>query len=442
MTNIEGRPICSPLFNLEPMGYGTSRVESMDSYTMRLASEHRVPRYFIDALVQADKNLITRPKRSMNPGRLDAHTQSEFGHRLASLTARPEVATLGFCRTQGAMNRIGLCRDNWAWCQECMGEWRASSQQTYFPHLWSIPSYKFCHVHRCPLTERCHACRTSFKHHFCWSSALDVCPKCGKALHIAPGTIPSNGGYRPMIKDTPEYDELASHVLAEFMEDLHRITKENLTISTDFQMLLEHCRKYDLAHTQAEFARVVHLSVATVHELATGKFPPGLANLVRIAVTCEIALAGLICPELWKTSASGSKIQAGKVNLPAGPKRKFYDWDSIEASVISAIDSGQAKPPHQMAREMGLCEKQFCLKLGKTVFRLRVAAASKKMVEQEGKYEEIKKRLVELGTLGTSDRKMTSRKLLSRKLGIGSNNELFRKAYNDVIIVLRKKQIL
>ena len=117
-------------------------------------------------------------------------------------------------------------------------------------------------------------------------------------LHIELGTIPSNGGYRPIIKNASEYDELASHVLAEFMKDLHRITKENLTISTDFQMLLEHCRKYDLAHTQADSARVVHLSVATVHELATGKFPPGLANLVRIVVTCEVSLAGLICSEL------------------------------------------------------------------------------------------------------------------------------------------------
>lgn len=406
---------------------------------MRLALKHRVPRYFIDALVKCDENLIARPKRSMSPGRLDAHTHAEFGHRLALLTARPEVATLGFCRTQGAMNRIGLCRDHRAWCQECLGEWKSSSQETYFPHLWSIPAYKVCHVHRCPLSERCHACRMSFKHDFRWSSELDVCPNCSRPLHIAPGTIPSNGGYRPMIKDTPEYDELASHVLAEFMEDLHRITQENLTISTDFQMLLEHCRKYDLAYTQADFARVVHLSVATVHELATGKFPPGLANLVRIAVTCEVALAGLICPELWKTSASGSKIRAGKVALPAGTKRKFYDWDSIETTVISAIEAGEAKPPHQMAREMGLCEKQFCLKLGKTIYRLRIAAVGKKMVERDRLFEDIKKRLVEKLTFARLHRKVTSRTEMSKQLGIGINNQLFHKAYSELDYILRKE---
>lgn len=43
------------------------------------------------------------------------------------------------------------------------------------------------------------------------------------------------------------------------------------------------------------------------------------------------------------------KIEAGAVDLPAGAKRKFYDWDDIEKQVIASIESGEAKPPHTMA---------------------------------------------------------------------------------------------
>lgn len=430
---------CSPLVGLLPMGLGTARVESMDSYTKRLADAHRVPRYFIDLLVHSETDTISRPKRASAPGMLNAHTQPEFARRLANLTATPEVAHIGFGGTQGAINRIGVCRSERAWCQECFGEWKAASTEPYFPHLWAIPSYTVCHIHRSPLSVKCNACWATFTHEVSWSGAFDVCPKCRESLHVEPGTIPSNGGYRKVLKDIPEYEELAAQVLAEFVVDVPRITRENLAIGVDFQLLMEHCQKYGLAQTQSDLARVVQLSGTTIHEMATGKFAPGLTNLVRIAVTCEGSLAGLICPALWRTSASGTKIEAGVINLPAGTKRKFYDWDGIEKQVIASIESGEAKPPHTMAREMGLCEKQFCLKLGKTIYRLRLAAASKKLMERDLEYAVIKARLIEKIKFARQNRQLTSRTAMSKKLGIGINNQTFHKAYDDLKPLLVKR---
>ncbi|UUZ74598.1 hypothetical protein LP414_19610 [Polaromonas sp. P1(28)-13] len=40
-----------------------------------------------------------------------------------------------------------------------------------------------------------------------------------------------------------------------------------------------------------------------------------------------------------------------------------------------------------MARQMGICEKQFWLKLGKTIFRLRHAMDGRKKIFQEKKYK-------------------------------------------------------
>lgn len=106
-------------------------------------------------------------------------------------------------------------------------------------------------------------------HEIFWESALDVCPKCGAPLHLEPGTIASNNGYRKVLRDIPEYDELAAQVLAEFMQELPRIAEGRLSVGMDFQLLMAHCQKYELAHTQADLARVLQLSVATIHEMAT-----------------------------------------------------------------------------------------------------------------------------------------------------------------------------
>ena len=429
---------CSPLANMVPIGVGTARAESLDSYTQRLANAHRVPRYFIDLLVHGKTDSISRPKRPAAPGMLNTLTQPDFAQRLVNLTARPDVALIGFGGLKGSINRLGLCRSERAWCLECFGEWRAASVEPYIPHLWAIPSYKVCHIHRSPLSVKCNACWATFNNESSWAGSFDVCPKCKAPLHIEPGTIPSNGGYRKVLKDIPEYEELAAQVLAEFVQDVLRITTENLMVGVDFEMLMEHCRKYDLAHTQADLARVVQLSVTTIHELATGKFPPGLSNLVRIAVTCEVALVGLICPALWRTTASGSKIEGKTSELPVGNKRKFYDWDEIEKRVIASIESGDAKPPHTMAREMGLCEKQFCLKLGKTIYRLRLAAASKNLMERDREYAEIKLRLTEKIKFAKKNRKRTSGTAMSKSLGIGINNKSFHKAYDDLKPLLVK----
>lgn len=126
---------CSPLLNLAPAGLGTARVESMNSYTLRLAHAHRVPRYFIDLLAHSNANAISRPKRSSAPGMLDSYTQPYFAQRISNLTARPEVALLGFGGLRGAVNRLGLCRSKRAWCQECLGEWKKAFMEPYFPHL-------------------------------------------------------------------------------------------------------------------------------------------------------------------------------------------------------------------------------------------------------------------------------------------------------------------
>ena len=112
---------------------------------------------------------------------------------------------------------------------------------------------------------------------------------------------------------------------------------------------------------------------------------------------------------------------------------------SIENQVIASIESGDAKPPHTMAREMGLCEKQFCLKLGKTIHRLGLAAISKKLMDRDQEYEDFKVRLAEKIKFARQNRKLASRTAMSKSLGIEINNKIFHKACDDLSHLLVKK---
>lgn len=99
----------------------------------------------------------------------------------------------------------------------------------------------------------------------------------------------------------------------------------------------------------------------------------------QIAVTCEVSVAGLLCPDLWETTANGLKVEARTVQFPDPEKRVLYDWDAIEKQVLASIETVKAEVPWVTARSMDLCEKQFCLKLGKTVYRLRILSIPERL---------------------------------------------------------------
>jgi transcriptional regulator with XRE-family HTH domain len=431
----------SPLYNLEPLGIGGAMAESLDSYTHRLASQHRVPRYLLDMVIESEGKSLERPKRSSHPLSLNGPSSvaSDYVRQLAITTARPEVLGLGFGALTGAIARIGASRSMRAWCRECLEEQRLTGCPAYVPQLWSIPSYTVCHVHRAPLTTKCQSCGATFSTKTSWKNSWDCCARCGKSLGDEPGTYLTRLATEPSSRSLTSYAELAAEVLVDFVATVPRIAAERLEVGVNFEMLMNHCRKHGLAQTQADLARVTHVPVTFIHELATKKSTPSLTKLVRIAVICEVSLAGLLCPSLWESSAAGTVLDENPIDLPQTKQRKKYDWDSIEKEVVSAISSGDAMTPHAMARKMGICEKQFCLKLGKTVYRLRHAVASQKLMTKDQEYLVFKERVREVLSAAIKNNERTSRKAIARTLGVCINNSSYRKAFDDMKCTFARK---
>ena len=85
------------LISLKPIGLETDMTESLESYIQRIANAHRVPRYFIDLLVESNTDILLKPKRASNPTCLNTPSKAvqHYVQRLADLTGRSDVHSLG-----------------------------------------------------------------------------------------------------------------------------------------------------------------------------------------------------------------------------------------------------------------------------------------------------------------------------------------------------------
>ena len=189
----------------------------------------------------------------------------------------------------------------------------------------------------------------------------------------------------------------------------------------------------------------------TIHNLEHNEHAPSLEDLLQIAVSCEVSLAGLVCRDLWETTATGLKVEERSVKLPDSEKRIFYEWDAIEKQVVASIDARTAEAPWVMARPVSLCEKQFCLKLGKTVYRLRQAALNLKLSDKAGEYEDLKQRLMDAVKIAVANRHQKGRLSMAKKLGVGVQlssmtavNHIFRRycppTSNSALVICPSEQ--
>jgi hypothetical protein len=160
----------SRLYHLSPIGVGTPYVESLASYTARLAEAHSAP---VGALI-ADELLphCERPYLAA-----DAHhrasalhiflsqnavslngTQtwaSDWVHVLQTLTQRADLRFLTMLTWFNVLATEGLLRRAQAWCPACLTEWRRNGQLVYEPLLWALGVVTVCPYHCRHLSSHC-----------------------------------------------------------------------------------------------------------------------------------------------------------------------------------------------------------------------------------------------------------------------------------------------
>ena len=152
----------SRLYSLQPMGVGTSRVEGLSSYVMRLAEAHTVS---VRVLIHREifPKLPSSPKDAQFAR---VHSLNGMGacfeqwvNVLGTLTGRGDLRALTLLPWRGLLTCGGILRQHRAWCPRCLQEGRQSTMPVYECLLWMLTPVTACPIHEVLLEHRCPHCR-------------------------------------------------------------------------------------------------------------------------------------------------------------------------------------------------------------------------------------------------------------------------------------------
>jgi hypothetical protein len=166
-------PPRSRLYSLQPVGVGTSMVESLTGYVARLAEAHSVSvgdlvGRLLSDLANPTGGIVTPAAKAVRVG---GHGFRACSYAINGVTDRAAmwVDALEAATTRGDLRFLTLLlfryalpdhlfRRRRAWCALCFEQWRANGQIVYEPLLWAIEVSSHCPVHARPLDCICRHC--------------------------------------------------------------------------------------------------------------------------------------------------------------------------------------------------------------------------------------------------------------------------------------------
>jgi hypothetical protein len=197
-------PEPSKLYSLKPEGIGTSEVESLASYAMRLSEAH-----LIDICVLVHRFIYPLTRRVWKDVRLRGRTYKAGPHKithahyyvakwlgmekeakatvaaLSELTKRDDLHLLTTLPLEKYFLPHSVLKPRKSWCPCCYEDQRASGRPVCDLLLWSIQTVKVCPRHAQKLWSKCYWCGAG-QPILLNSSQPGYCAKCYMWLGAAP----------------------------------------------------------------------------------------------------------------------------------------------------------------------------------------------------------------------------------------------------------------
>lgn len=187
-------PPRSVLYQLKPIGIGTPFVESLTSYTCRLAAAHCLSLgalYEFMLVPSLNKAYLTTPShlspastlngsfrgRSKNINGTGTLAQ-EWAEMLETLTLRSDLRFLTLRVLSGVLPHWKLLRQFQAWCPACYEEMRQNEQVIYQPLIWTITEVERCGRHHIRMVNQCPYCHRQLLQ-ITRRLQLGYCSRCG-----------------------------------------------------------------------------------------------------------------------------------------------------------------------------------------------------------------------------------------------------------------------
>jgi transcriptional regulator with XRE-family HTH domain len=430
---IFGQP--SRLFSQTALGWGTALIESLESYSTRLALKHRVPRHRIDLLVNTGQSRVKRPYRVSAGYSLDCPTEyaKNYANELAKLTGRPEVRTLGFGFFSNLISTQCTRRQFRAWCDDCFRGFHANGVEPYWPLLWTLQPYEICHLHDVRLQSRCPHCGKSISIKKMWKQPLDICLYCNEKL--IPCSALTNEPGIPVNVEKVEVDRfhaMSSRLLCELVSMPQRRDAELLRLNSDWSFILLKMQDAQIVRTEADLAKLAGIAKATLHGIVKKQYTPSVQVLVRIAVSSNVSVAGLLCADLWQENISSNHFDGfNRVPFRSVRNSRPKNWDQIRDAVRVSIEVGTASTPQSLAKSYKTCKKLFLIQLGDLAPQLHNALIVQRARNRKLNAERIKEEfLAAAKSLSLAGIRPTQRKI-SEYMKMSRTNPALRQAWSE-----------
>lgn len=325
----------SILHALQPIGQGTSEVESLLSYFCRLAVSHSTSTLILSRTVAERVQHEISPNYDWHERQISGVGESamNWSCALSALTTVEGLDALTFLPWRNVIAQNGLSMvPSGQFCPQCLAEDRSTGRIPYFRLAWESAEVSVCQRHKVPLQRHCQHCGKDKIRHSAAFVVPGWCTHCGHFLGSEMPIQNNEVGIEPAaLWRARQIGEL----LASQDGLVHHPQRDSL-ISTITHIITE----LDGGQSAA-FARRIGIGKSTVHHWLKGPGIPKLGISLQIALQCGVSLANLLTGEIkdWQPPLASQQLGLGfsaPLHLPRATAR-ILDWDAIEAEMEALL---------------------------------------------------------------------------------------------------------
>ena len=358
-------PARSTLYFLKPIGVGTGTVESVTSYVVRIAWQHRIsltclleqvigPRTDKTFIINGGARILSAAfrgyHRSING---TGETAASWVGYLQALTLRTDLSHLTLRTFREVLAQKELLRSYKAWCPQCYDNQLQTLGTFYDPLLWIIDAVKVCHLHECPLVYVCPTCNRKLCH-LSRRYRLGHCHRCQTSLTVL------KSRQRKLSANKNTWQMWVANNVADLLASGsdNRMVPARETLRATAQTILDYCFKGN----QTEFARAVNKHKTTVWGWCQSDTRIGLNDVLNICYCLNIKpsafLSGVLIrnPQLKTVTLRSSFVKrTGRV------ERRVFDPTKTEKRLQRQLGAQESPSMQQVAIRLDL-NKRFLYK--------------------------------------------------------------------------------
>ncbi len=364
-------PLRSRLSYLEPVGIGTGHVESLTSFSARLAAAHNVTHaslfgYEISPLI--DRKHLRNSESRLDRGAILAAsfrtlaravngtgvTARDYMISLERLTGRNDLCCLTLTTWADVIPHRNLLKPSKAWCPSCYEEFKHKEMPVFEPLLWSLSVITTCNKHRLRLKTRCPWC-DRFIPHLDSHSRPGFCSKCNGWLGWSP--LGSDQAVEDILDEELERQAWITEQMCTLLASTTRI--ENPPKKEAVTKSIKLCIRNIAGMTESRFARAIGVPQPTVNDWQRQGNVPELEKLLRIARFTRIPLLNILlgddCNHHTFIGADDSICKQQEPNDPPRPHkmRTRVDIEKVRIALDSALSVENTPSLQEVARRLG-----------------------------------------------------------------------------------------